>query len=122
VRRGFETLDARLEVDHGCFERTMAVLDRAHPAIQFGVRELDHRLRVGEAAIHPVIQLGDLLIELLIDPNDSFRNELYFVFQSLRSDVKVMADVDGVGLQQTLQRRRRGVWMSAERPRRWSCG
>jgi len=90
----------------------MAVLDRAHPAIQFGMRELDHRLRFGEAAIHPVIQLGDLLIELLIDPNDSFRNELYFVFQSLRSDVKVTADVDGVGLQQTLQfavRHRRSI-------------
>ena len=66
VCRCLEALDPSLQVGKRLFQF-------ADAPIELGVGELDHRLRLGKAAVHPLLDVVDSAIQLFFDVGDHFR-------------------------------------------------
>ena len=58
-------------------------------AFEIRVRELDHRLSVGEASPHLIANVGSRSIEFLVKPNDTFGDEVDSFFQPLGRHVEM---------------------------------
>ena len=66
MRGCFQALDASLKVGE-------CLLQFANAAIELGVREFDHRLRVGKASLDCFVQPFHFTIHLLFKLSDSLR-------------------------------------------------
>src|SRR5258708_5078370 len=84
VRGAFETFNAHLQTGE-------TFLERSNAAVQFRVRELDHRLRLGEAALHALFEIGPLAAQFLVHTGDGFGQKVEPFFEALDGTVEVAA-------------------------------
>src|SRR6266446_3642100 len=75
VRRRFEPFNARSQVGEG-------QLQSAQATIQLSMGELDHRLRIGEAAPHFVADVLVLALNLLVELRDNFGDKSDFLLDA----------------------------------------
>ena len=61
----------------------------SHAAVELGVRELDHRVRIGEAALHLVSQIRCGSLEFLIELRDCFAEKIEALVHPLDGHVEV---------------------------------
>src|SRR5258708_25184639 len=80
VDRCFQPLHTRLEISE-------CLLQRPHAAIELGVRELDHGLRLVEAATHFFPDFFVLAIDLFLELCNRLSNEPDLLLQTLRTHV-----------------------------------
>ncbi len=89
MRRGFEALDACLQVRESFFER-------AHAAVKLSVRELDHRLRFGGNTLGLFFEGRSLAGNLFSRMRNTFSDQPDLVPGGFERDVEMPASL-GVG-------------------------
>jgi hypothetical protein len=89
-------LNASGKVCHRFFQRTVTLLQRSYAAIELGVRELDHGLRLGEPPLNLGTKMTSRAIQLFIDLRGRPGEEIEALLHPLEGHIEVPAGLRGM--------------------------